>query len=55
MPASREDSEREQKPKREYPPAYERAVPIALVLIALAIMVLIGIIAVVALGLYPGG
>jgi hypothetical protein len=30
-------------------------VPIALVLIALAIVILLGIILVVALGLYPGG
>jgi hypothetical protein len=42
-------------PKRQYPAAYEKAVPIALVLIALAIVILLGIILVVALGLYPGG
>ncbi len=41
--------------KRQYPAAYEKAVPIALVLIALAIVILLGIILVVALGLYPGG
>jgi hypothetical protein len=42
-------------PKRQYPAAYEKVVPIALVLIALAIAILLGIILVVALGLYPGG
>jgi hypothetical protein len=41
--------------KRQYPAAYEKAVPIALALIALAIVMLSGIILVVALGLYPGG
>ena len=41
--------------KRQYPAAYEKAVPIALLLIALAIVILLGIILVVALGLYPGG
>ena len=41
-------------PKREYPAAYERAVPVALALIALAIVILLAIIVVVALGLYPG-
>ena len=42
-------------PKRQYPAAYERAVPIALALIALAIAILLAVILVVALGLYPGG
>ena len=41
--------------KRQYPAAYEKAVPIALALIALAIVILLGIILVVALGLYPTG
>jgi hypothetical protein len=41
--------------KRQYPAAYEKVVPIALALIALAIVILLGIILVVALGLYPGG
>ena len=41
--------------KRQYPKAYEKAVPVALALIALAIVVLLAIILVVALGLYPGG
>jgi hypothetical protein len=48
-------SGKEAAPKRRYPAAYERAVPIALVLIALAIVILLVIIVVVAMGLYPGG
>ena len=48
-------SVKELAPKRQYPRAYEKVVPIALVLIALAIVVLLGIIVVVATGLYPGG
>jgi len=48
-------SDREAPPKRQYPAAYERVVPIAMALIAIAIVVLLGVIAVVALGLYPGG
>ena len=42
------------KPKRRYPPIYEKIVPIALGLIALAIVVLLLIIVGVALGLFPG-
>jgi hypothetical protein len=41
-------------PKRQYPPFYERAVPIALGIIAVVIVVLLVIIVVVALGLLPG-
>lgn len=48
-------SGKEVAPERRYPAAYERAVPIALALIALAIVILLAIILVVALGLYPGG
>jgi hypothetical protein len=40
--------------RRQYPAAYEKAVPIALALIALAVVILLGIILVVALGIYPG-
>ena len=54
MVADRPESEKGAPPKRQYPPAYERAVPVVLALIALAILVLLGIILVVALGLYPG-
>jgi hypothetical protein len=41
-------------PKRQYPPFYERIVPIALGIIALLIIVLLLIIFGVALGLFPG-
>ena len=54
MGAHRPESEKGAPTKRQYPAAYEKAVPIALVLIALAIVILLGIILVVALGLYPG-
>lgn len=54
MGADRPDPENGAPPKRQYPAAYERAVPIVLALVALAILVLLGIILVVALGLYPG-
>ena len=46
---------KEVSPNHRYPAAYEKAVPIALALIALAIVILLGIIVVVAMGLYPGG
>lgn len=42
------------RPKRQYPPFYEKAVPIALGLIALAILVLLVIVVLVALGLISG-
>lgn len=41
-------------PKRQYPPFYEKAVPIALGLIALTILVLLVIVVLVALGLISG-
>jgi hypothetical protein len=41
-------------PKRQYPPLYERAIPIALGIIIVAIVVLLFIIVAVALGLFPG-
>ena len=41
--------------KREYPPLYEKVVPIALGIIVLAIVVLLLIILGVALGLFPWG
>jgi len=40
-------------PKRQYPAFYEKAVPIALGLIAIAIIVIVLIIFAVALGLFP--
>jgi len=41
--------------KRQYPPLYEKVVPIALGIIVLAIIVLLLIILGVALGLFPWG
>ena len=41
------------RPRRPYPPFYERFVPIALVLIVVIIVVLLLIILAVALGLFP--
>jgi hypothetical protein len=41
-------------PKRQYPPFYEKAVPIALGIIVIVIVVLLIIIVVVALGMLPG-
>ena len=55
MSADKPEPEKGTPIKRQYPAAYEKAVPIALALIALAIVILLGIILVVALGLYPGG
>jgi hypothetical protein len=40
--------------KRQYPPVYEKLVPIALALIAVIIIVLLLVIVGVALGLFPG-
>jgi hypothetical protein len=51
--AEGKDSRR--RPERRYPPLYEKAVPIALGIIALAIVVLLLIIVCVVLGLFPGG
>jgi hypothetical protein len=42
-------------PKRQYPPFYEKAVPIALVIIVFIILALLLIIFGVALDLFPGG
>ena len=55
MPADGHKVERNEKPKRQYPAAYERAVPIALVVIAVAIGVPLRVILVVVLGLYTTG
>ena len=48
------DRDLKQKPRREYPPLFERIVPIALILIGLAIIVILVIILGVALGLFSG-
>lgn len=55
MSRDKSDSDSRTPSRRQYPAVYEKAVPIALALIALAIVVLLGIILVVALGVYPGG
>ena len=54
MGADRPESEKGTPTKRQYPAAYEKAVPNAQAQIAQAIVILLGIILVVALGLYPG-
>lgn len=41
-------------PKRQYPPFYEKAVPIAIGIIVVVIAILLIIIVGVALGLFPG-
>ncbi len=40
--------------KRQYPPIYEKAVPIVLALIAIGFVVLLVVIFAVVLGLFPG-
>jgi hypothetical protein len=47
-------SENKPTPKRSYPSVYEKFVPIALGIIGFAILVLIIIAILVALGLFPG-
>jgi hypothetical protein len=49
-----DDKERPARPKRKYPPFYEKAVPIALAIIGVIIVVLLIVILGVALGLFPG-
>jgi hypothetical protein len=48
------DREAKKPSGRQYPPVYEKIVPIALVLIAIAILVILVIVVSVALGLFPG-
>ncbi len=47
-------NKKEKKSKRQYPPLYEKGVPIALGIIVVAIIVLLIVIFGVALGLIPG-
>ena len=42
------------KRSRQYPPLYEKLVPVALVLIAVVIVILLLIVAGVILGVFPG-
>lgn len=48
------DRRDERRTHREYPGIYEKAVPIALALVAAAIVILLLVILAVALGLFPG-
>ena len=48
------EKEPRQPVKRQYPPLYEKVVPIALVLIAIAILIVLAVAISVALGLFPG-
>ena len=48
------DHENRTPPKRQYPPFYEKVVPIALAIIVIVIVILLVIILGVALGLFPG-
>jgi len=41
-------------PKRQYPPFFEKAIPVAIVIIIVAIAIVLVIIFGVALGLFPG-
>jgi hypothetical protein len=49
-----QDKEDRPSPKRQYPPFYEKVVPIALGIIAAIVIVLLLVILGVALGLLPG-
>jgi hypothetical protein len=48
------DTDDRTPPKRQYPPFFEKAVPIALAIIVVAIIILLLVIVGVALGLFPG-
>ena len=48
------DKDVENTPKRQYPPVYEKLVPVAMVLIGIAILFVLLIAISVALGLFPG-
>ncbi len=47
-------SDNRKRPQEEYPPFWEKFVPIALLVIAAFILVLLVVTALVALGLFPG-
>jgi hypothetical protein len=48
------NDEKRASPKRRYPGLYDKAIPIALGIIVLAVVVLLVVIFGVALGLFPG-
>lgn len=54
-PRQTSEGDKGHPPKRQYPGFYERLVPVALGIIALAILVIILVIFGVALGLFPAG
>lgn len=43
-----------EKPERRYPPFWERAVPVAIGILAFVIVVMLLVIVAVALGVFPG-
>jgi hypothetical protein len=47
-------NEKTEKPKRQYPPLYEKLLPAAMVIVAVLILVILGIVLAVLLGLFPG-
>jgi hypothetical protein len=49
------DQSERRSTRHQYPPFWERAVPVAVAVIALIILVLLAIIVGVALGLFPAG
>ncbi len=49
-----DEHEPKTRPKREYPPFYEKAVPVALLIIVVAIAILLVVVLGVLLGLVPG-
>jgi hypothetical protein len=48
------NNNRETRPERQYPPFWEKFVPIAIGAIAVMIAVLLPVVIAVALGLFPG-
>ncbi|MGD8466829.1 MAG: hypothetical protein PVI09_23475 [Anaerolineae bacterium] len=51
---SEQKKQSDKAPKRQYPPIYERAIPLAMGAIAVLIIVLLLVVAIVLFGLFPG-
>lgn len=49
-----DDREQPKPPRRQYPPLYERLVPVVLGFIVIAVLVILVIIILVVVGLFPG-
>jgi hypothetical protein len=49
------DKEGPPRPKRHYPPLYEKVIPIALGVVVVVIVVLLLVVGAVILGVFPGG